>query len=660
MAKFVVRSGPHAGLEIEMPQGRLLFGRSEECDVVLADPDVSRNHAQALDLDGSIILYDLNSSNGTFVNGVPISRTYLMDGDEVRIGGTVFRFVATPDAQAGSTVPPAAEQSSRLVGAVPSAAEASEANNTRLLRCSGPEVSADTLKELYLRLKALYRISLEISQSRTLRDMVEAVGQASVVALGVQRLLCFVRNDASGSWEPFYTRLASAVQTRAGDLPAVPTELIERVAGGAEPAVFDWRDGGTLAPADGLGQAVALTIFRHNEPYAVLFADNPLSRVTFTKDDLDFLATLARQIVVRMQQIDQVELLRVENLTLRQRYGEDYAIVTQDEKMKSVMELTRRAAERDCTVLITGETGTGKELIARSLHNFSPRRTKRFVAVNCAALPDTLLESELFGHEKGAFTGATERRIGKFEEADGGTLVLDEIGDISPNAQAKLLRVLQEGEIQRLGSNRIIKVNVRVVAVTNKKLEEEVKSGRFRLDLYYRIRVVEIALPPLRERPADIPVLAQYFLEQLRRARPTPVRYIHSATIACLCAYSFPGNVRELRNIIERALVFATGDTLLPEHLPAEVIAAAGNKRPDVGSEAGAQPSPPGEFVPRLLSEIEREHIQRVLEHVQGNKVKAASLLGISRTTLYEKLKEYGLAQVENKGREEPSGRADD
>jgi DNA-binding NtrC family response regulator len=269
--------------------------------------------------------------------------------------------------------------------------------------------------------------------------------------------------------------------------------------------------------------------------------------------------------------------------------------------------------------------------------------------VNCAALPETLLESELFGHEKGAFTGAVERRLGKFEQANGGTLFLDEIGDISFAAQSKLLRALQEGEITRVGGSRTIRVDVRVIAATNKDLLEEVKAGRFREDLYFRLKVIEITIPPLRERPDDIIALSEHFLRVLRQRIPTPVKSFAPETLEILKAYPYPGNVRELRNIIERGIVFANGEQMVRENLPSDVLRTVdllqpASNRPGGGASDQTGPAyldPNG--VPLALDKVERIHIEHTLKFTRGNKVKAASLLGISRTTLYEKIRQYQL-----------------
>ena len=258
---------------------------------------------------------------------------------------------------------------------------------------------------------------------------------------------------------------------------------------------------------------MAVPLQRGRRLAALIYVDNPSSQEPLSKNDLDFIATLGLQVSVRLNQFEQVQQLRQENVQLRRRVDEDFVIVVQNERMRQIMAVTERVAESDSTVMITGESGTGKELIARSIHRFSRRGAKTLVTVNCAALPDTLLESELFGHEKGAFTGAVERHIGKFELADGGTLFLDEIGDISAPAQAKILRAIQEGEIQRIGGNKTIKVDVRLIVATNKDLREEVRAGNFREDLFFRIKVIEIDLPAAPRTAGRHPVPRRIFPE---------------------------------------------------------------------------------------------------------------------------------------------------
>jgi two-component system nitrogen regulation response regulator GlnG len=313
--------------------------------------------------------------------------------------------------------------------------------------------------------------------------------------------------------------------------------------------------------------------------------------------------------------------------------------------MQEVYKAIGRAALSDVTVLVTGESGTGKELVARALYHHSARASAPFLAINCAAIPESLLESELFGHEKGAFTGADRRRIGKFEQAHQGTLFLDEIGDMSTATQAKVLRLLQEQRFERVGGNEAIQVDVRLLAATNKDLEREVAEGRFRRDLLYRLNGFTIHLPPLRERREDIPLLIEHFLRQFDQAGGG--RAVHSITPearACLEAYDWPGNVRQLQGVLRYALIQSTGDVLTLDCLP-ENLRLAPPTVPDVGIEAlagfteGLLRAGEPDIYRRVCQEVDRVILETVLEHVKGNQVKASELLGISRTTLRAKLR---------------------
>jgi two-component system response regulator HydG len=300
--------------------------------------------------------------------------------------------------------------------------------------------------------------------------------------------------------------------------------------------------------------------------------------------------------------------------------------------MRRVVDMVSRVAATDTTILIEGESGTGKELVARALHEESPRVQHPFVAVNCGALPETLLESELFGHVKGAFTGATVTKKGLFEEADNGTLFLDEIGDTSPAMQIKLLRVLQEREIRRVGSNAPIKIDVRILAATHRHLEDLVLEGRFREDLFYRLHVVAIRVPPLRERRDDIPLLATHFLEMTARRMGKAAPSLSQEALAVLADFAWPGNVRELQNAIEHAVLLAPKDVILADDLPPSLR----RKHPPAG---------PGADLPHLvrLDELERAHILKTLEGLAWNQARAAETLGIGRNTLWRKLKDYGI-----------------
>ena len=328
--------------------------------------------------------------------------------------------------------------------------------------------------------------------------------------------------------------------------------------------------------------------------------------------------------------------LRTENLALKERIGDRFdfsRIIGRSGKMIALLDTLAMVAPSDATVLIMGESGTGKEVIANAIHHNSPRAGQPFIKVSCAALPETLLESELFGHEKGAFTGAVSRREGRFQLAHRGTIFLDEVGEMSPALQTKLLRVLQEKEFEPLGSARTIKVDIRVIAATNKDLTKEVKEGRFREDLYYRLNVVPITMPPLRERKEDIPPLADHFLAVYREKNRKPLKGISGKALDLLVRYDWPGNIRELENCIERAVIMAREEMITPVDFPSQIQRLSGE-----GAKEGSA-IPYG----MSLAEMERELIVKTLAETGGNRTRASEVLGINRRTLQNKLKEYGL-----------------
>jgi transcriptional regulator with PAS, ATPase and Fis domain len=309
-------------------------------------------------------------------------------------------------------------------------------------------------------------------------------------------------------------------------------------------------------------------------------------------------------------------------------------MVSKNPAMYRVFDLAKSAAKRQSTILILGESGTGKELLARAIHAESPRQASPFVAVSCAALTETLLESELFGHEKGSFTGAVARRKGRFEQADGGTLFLDEIGDISPKLQLDLLRVLEERKVTRVGGTEPVDVDVRIIAATNRDLKKAVADGQFREDLYYRLNVIPILLPPLRERREDIPLLIEHFLEHLSVETDRQVEGVSADALAALMRHDWPGNVRELRNVLERGMVVAKDKFIQPEDLGLS------------GSGIRAETLDPS----LTLDEVERRHITAVLHHTGGNVTQAARTLDIDRVTLYNKIRKYGLRRNDEDG----------
>jgi DNA-binding NtrC family response regulator len=343
--------------------------------------------------------------------------------------------------------------------------------------------------------------------------------------------------------------------------------------------------------------------------------------------------------------------LRRENLSLRRRIeierSQRGALIGDSEGMQRVRSMIEKVAETDATVLVRGESGTGKELVAREIHERnSGRSTEAFVAVNCAALPSELIESELFGHEKGAFTGAAARRQGKFEQANGGTLFLDEIGDMSANVQAKLLRALEERRIERLGGNESIPVDVRIVSATHRPLEQEIAAGNFRADLFYRLQVVTIEIPPLRDRREDIPLLAETFARSAAEHFELPGRLIGQATLRRLVEYNWPGNVRELKNTMDRAVIMAEGDELSVRDLPGEIALSSQQITTDTAdTDEGGLKVPFTADFREDRREFERRYISRCLEHTQGNVTRAAEILGMHRQSLQHKLRQLGLGR---------------
>jgi two-component system NtrC family response regulator len=355
---------------------------------------------------------------------------------------------------------------------------------------------------------------------------------------------------------------------------------------------------------------------------------------------LDYLTKpvdLEELLLILQKVMERSSLIR-ENKELRARLQERYMfnnIVYGSPKMEEVMGLVARVAPSQATVLIRGESGTGKELIANAIHYTSPRSKKPLVKVSCSAIPETLLESELFGHEKGAFTGATQRRIGRFEEAESGTIFLDEIGDLSPSIQVKLLRILQEKEFQRLGSNLTLKTDVRVITATHRNLEEAVKNGYFREDLYYRLNVISIHLPPLRERKEDIPLLIDYFLKKYSKENQKSLSDISKEARAMILRYSYPGNVRELENLIERAVVLCRGEIITTQDLPFHLQEGKSERLREFPKKEKS--------LPESLEEIEKDLIIKALHQHQGVQTKAAESLGISERVLRYKMKKYRI-----------------
>ncbi|MEC9092375.1 MAG: sigma-54-dependent Fis family transcriptional regulator, partial [Planctomycetota bacterium] len=410
----------------------------------------------------------------------------------------------------------------------------------------------------------------------------------------------------------------------------------------------DVHDDSTLAVRDSQGIIQATSVIcapirvrRKTVGLLHLYTTDP-SQV-LTPDDLEFTLAVAENVSLALKTISKQQKLAEDLKTqtkelqqLREQLGVESEIVGSSQAMISVHQQIARAAPSKATVLIRGESGVGKELVARSVHFSSPRNQGAFVCLNCAALSETLLESELFGHEKGAFTGATDRKVGKFESAHEGTLMLDEIGEMSPSIQAKFLRVLEGHPFERVGGNKSIQVDVRVIAATNRDLEKEVHKGNFRRDLFFRLHVVEIHVPPLRKRIDDVVEIAEHFLEKFSTETGRKISGFSPAAIAEMRNYRWPGNVRELKNVIERGVLLAHGNYIEPEDLSLSNLSTASESQDLVQRRSLA-------FQPRSLADVEKQHILTTLKGTNWNKSRAATILGIERTTLDRKIKRYEL-----------------
>jgi transcriptional regulator with GAF, ATPase, and Fis domain len=380
-----------------------------------------------------------------------------------------------------------------------------------------------------------------------------------------------------------------------------------------------------------LTSMLAVPLIQSAVARGVIYVDLTNPDVHFSEHDLQLLTGIAEVSAAPLLNALEMERLARENQRLLTELSGKQSLIGDSERMRDVHRFVMKVSASDATVLITGATGTGKELVARAIHRTSARQQRPFAAINCAAVTDTLLESEFFGHEKGAFTGAYAQKKGKLEEADGGTVFLDEIGELAPALQSKLLRVLQEREFERVGGTRSIKVNVRIVAATNRDLKAEIKRGSFREDLFYRLNVVAIAMPALRDRREDIPLLASHFLHKHARTCARRVTLIAPEAMACLMAYDWPGNIRELENTIERAIVLGATEEILPDDLPGSIV------------ESRAEPAGSGAKFHEMIREIKKQLVGRALKDAGGSYAEAAKTLGLHPNNLHRLMKTLGM-----------------
>ncbi|RME72472.1 MAG: FHA domain-containing protein [Planctomycetota bacterium] len=606
-------AGRERGRRWELEGEALVIGRDPDCTIPLFDLAASRRHAELRRQEDGWVACDLGSRNGTFLDGEPlVAPTPLRHGARLQVGDTVLRFV-DPRALEQETEPrgrPGAIDGLRVLSGLRVAHE--------------PEASA--LGPAERRLRALLALGRSIEQAHDPRALLEQAADTVREALGADDVALAPLEDSDG---PAVQRPASLRVSEA--LVARTAEGDEALRLGGDDTILQRES--MLAQA--VGSVLAAPIRLRSRPWGVVYAARRRGARPFDDDDLQFLADVARQLGAALAVLERsAEAQRHSEAWRRgaacaQGPAPDEALIGESPAFRAARASALRFAQAEAPVLLQGETGTGKELFARLIHEHGPRREAPFVAVNCAALPEALLESELFGHVRGAFTGADRDRRGLFELAHGGTLLLDEVGEMPLALQAKLLRVLETGELRPLGSERMRRVSVRVIAATHRDLARRVEQGAFREDLLYRLSVLRLVLPPLREREGDALRIAEAWLARLRARLGRPGLTLTPAARAAIAHHRWPGNVRELRNALERAALLSENDEIEPAALGLEgSVPAVGSQRPSA---------------PISLAEAERRAIVAALEHTGGRKGEAARLLGISHPTLNRKLRAYGI-----------------
>lgn len=569
-----------------------VIGRDPSCDLVVDVGRVSRRHCRVERADGGFLVRDLGSRNGTLLNDQRVGEATLRAGDRLGVGDATWRLEL-------ADAPPSARhpEPSVIFAKIPVGGEALGVGSARWAETLGPHTRGTTVAE------ALYAGSVVASRAET---------DGEIASRLLESALALVEGDAGTVWRVQGSTSIPIAQTGdATGLRALADELL--------------RDGANLIRVSEGGARSYLGVFLGAPGSVIGLLTVATRRRHVEADDLQLLVALANQAALGILARRRLTRLEVERDSLRRGGPGSVELVGDSEAMRELRDLVGRAARSWSPVLIQGESGTGKELVARSLHRASPASDGPFVAVNCGALVDTLIQSELFGHERGAFTGADRRKVGFFERANGGTLFLDEVAELSLDAQVRLLRVLESWSVQRIGGDRDIPVQVRLVAASHRDLAKGVDEGTFREDLYYRIEVVRVRVPALRDRLEDLPALCAHLLTRVDH--PRSVEGLSPAALRKLEKHGFPGNVRELRNVLERAIILGSGETIEAD----QIIDLDRRETPGTSSPL------------RTLREVEEQHIARVLEHVGWNKSDAARILGIERPTIYSKIKRHGL-----------------
>jgi Nif-specific regulatory protein len=626
-------AGPFEGTAVPLSEKEVSIGRDSSNDVWIADRALSRRHCLLVSQSDQFILRDLGSKNGTLVNGVPATEQTLRDGDQITIGDSVFVFQLKPAEVHLEKSPVEFSETGRIEYQALLRPEdstyLSDASANDLVRSSRLARDLNSLLKIASGIGAIRdQESLQSQLLGLIFDVVPAERGAIVVFNAAGDF-----HSAAG-WDRMRGP-AHPVRLSRTVLQRVRTERVGVM-------VSNVSEDPTLAQSKSLRElqvhsVVCVPLIASDKVIGAIYLDSSNPKSFFDETHLQMMTAIAGIASLAFENVRHWEGLQLENQELRAQAGLEHNMLGSSPRMREVFEFIRRAAPTDSTVLIQGESGTGKELVARAIHRNSSRSERPFVAINCAAIAETLLESELFGHEKGAFTGAVAQKKGKIEAADGGTLFLDEVTELAPGLQAKLLRVLQEREFERVGGLRPLKLNVRVIAATNRNISEAVKSGAFRNDLYYRLNVVTLAMPALRDRVEDIPMLAEHFIAKAARKCKTRMKPLSAEARACLVSYDWPGNVRELENAMERALVLGSSDSILPDDLPEAVLESA-------------SPATSATDYHGTVREHKKEVIVEALRKANGNYISAANALGMHPNSLLRLIRNLDLKAVVKAG----------
>ncbi len=625
--RLQVAAGPLADSIYFLTEPEVRIGRDPSNSLAIGDLSLSRRHCVLSRQENGYTVRDLESRNGTFVNGGVVSEKRLDHGDQISVGESVLVFLVKDSSESGG-------REVEFDDTLTHATTQMRPQDVLHLQPERIQKELPATSRLGRNLNALLKISRVVHSISDLNRLQAQILEAIFEVVPAECGTILLDGDGNSNHN-FFSVFASPGPKKRGEAVRVSRTITRQVMhegiailGGDVPGGLSGIDSLVSSQVRSL-LCVPLTVFKKVIGCIYLDTTNPATR--FDRDHLELLASIAGISAVALENSRRLLWLEQENMRLVAEVNLHHDMVGESVAIKEVYRFLSRVAPTESTVLVGGESGTGKELVARAIHRNSPRATKPFVAINCAAIPEGLLESELFGYERGAFTGALAQKKGRLELADGGVVFLDEIGELAPALQVKLLRVLQEREFERLGGSRQISVDIRLIAATNKDLAAAVKARTFREDLYYRLNVVSLQVPPLRDRLADIPMLAGYFIAKYAAKCKVKPKRISVEAVAALANYDWPGNVRELENSIERALVLGVSESIEPEDLPESILEKIQG---------------PGQHEPKYhaaVTQLKRHLILTALEEAKGNYTEAARNLGMHANYLHRLVRNLNL-----------------